>query len=144
MSKTVYLVACVGLKLDAPAPARDLYTSPWFLKARALAEHNGDWLILSAEHRVVRPWQRIEPYDRTLGTMGAASRRLWAVNVLDDLLPLFDSGDTAVILAGVLYREYLIDTLKRRGVRVEVPMRGLGIGEQLHWLNERNREAVAA
>ena len=38
-----YLVACVGQKLSEPAPARDLYTSSWFLKARVYVERTG-WL----------------------------------------------------------------------------------------------------
>ncbi len=34
----IYLVSCVGQKLDHPAPAEDLYVSDWFKKARAYVE----------------------------------------------------------------------------------------------------------
>src|SRR3546814_1566107 len=46
----VFLVACVAAKLDRPAPARDLYASPWFQKARAYVERQGGaWFILRSE-----------------------------------------------------------------------------------------------
>ena len=37
----IYLVACVKGKLPRPAPAKDLYTSPWFRKARQYVEQSG-------------------------------------------------------------------------------------------------------
>ena len=37
----IYLVACVKRKLPRPAPARDLYTSDWFRKARQYVEQSG-------------------------------------------------------------------------------------------------------
>src|SRR3546814_861850 len=52
----VFLVACVAAKLDRPAPARDLYASPWFQKARAYVERQGGaWFILSAKHGLTAP-----------------------------------------------------------------------------------------
>ena len=54
--KPIYLVACVAAKLDRPAPARDLYTSPWFQKARAYVERQGgQWFVLSAKHGLIAP-----------------------------------------------------------------------------------------
>lgn len=64
----VFLVACVAAKLDRPAPARDLYASPWFQKARAYVERQGGaWFILSAKHGLIAPETVIAPYDETLG-----------------------------------------------------------------------------
>ncbi len=55
---SLYLVSCVSMKRASPSPARDLYVSQWFLKARAHVEAAGwPWLILSAEHGVVHPDQ---------------------------------------------------------------------------------------
>src|SRR3546814_7260194 len=63
----VFLVACVAAKLDRPAPARDLYASPWFQKARAYVERQGGaWFILSAKHGLIAPETVIAPYDETL------------------------------------------------------------------------------
>ena len=62
--------------------------------------------------------------------------------MLDDLRwgrPPLKRGDRVEILAGVQYREHLVPELKRQGIKVTVPMKGLGIGEQLHWLNQHTR-----
>src|SRR3546814_14699200 len=72
----VFLVACVAAKLDRPAPARDLYASPWFQKARAYVERQGGaWFILSAKHGLIAPETVIAPYAETLGAMKAGDRK---------------------------------------------------------------------
>ena len=134
----IYLVACVGQKVSAPAPAKDLYTSSWFRKARSYVERTGHtWFILSAKHGLVHPDQEIEPYDSTLNTMQAGDRREWAKGVLGDLAPRLKDVQTVVFLAGLRYREFLTLNLKRRGIEVSIPMEGLRIGEQMRWLSER-------
>ena len=40
-----------------------------------------------------------------------------------------------VILAGKSYRQYLEPIIRAWGCRIDVPMRGLGIGRQLQWLS---------
>lgn len=61
--RAFYLISCVSRKRSAPAQARDLYTSDWFLKAREYVESTGSpWFILSAEHGLVPPkafWLRM-------------------------------------------------------------------------------------
>ena len=79
---TVYLVSCVGMKRAEPAPARELYISPWFKGVRELVERSGlPWFILSAEHGLVSPNEILAPYERTLNTMGKEERRAWARRV---------------------------------------------------------------
>lgn len=139
MSKTIALVACVSKKNDHEMPAKDLYISDWFLKASTYAEHNSDsWSILSAKYGLINPIDVIEPYDETLNNMPVRARRAWARRVLDKLLPQINVGDRIVFLAGIKYREHLIPPLSQRGYHIEVPMEGLGIGEQLSWLKKRN------
>ncbi len=66
----VYLVSCVSKKRSSRAPAKDLYLSDWFIKARNFVEANGGpWFILSAEHGLVAPDDLLEPYEKTLNTM---------------------------------------------------------------------------
>jgi hypothetical protein len=48
-------------------------------------------------------------------------------------------GDHVVFLAGEAYRAGLIDAIRGMGCTVEIPMEGLGIGQQLHWLKEHLR-----
>jgi hypothetical protein len=82
----MFLVSCVAAKRSAAAPARDLYISDWFQKARAYVEKQGDpWFILSAKHGLVRPDQVLQPYELTLNNMAAKERRAWAQRVLEAL-----------------------------------------------------------
>lgn len=136
------LVSCVGKKQSCPAPAKDLYISDWFRKARCLVEaKKARWCILSAKYGLVEPNQVIDPYEKTLNTMGIAARRAWAKQVMDQLPPWLADTPRVVFLAGARYREFLIQPLQCRdrgwGIDVEIPMKGLKIGEQLAWLRRQ-------
>lgn len=136
MAKTIALVSCVSEKLGHPAPARDLYRSPWFIKAARYADRLADdWMVLSAEHGLVHKNTVIAPYEKTLNTLSVSERRLWAARVLQSLRGELSAGDTVVVLAGKCYREYVAPAISSWGCRLEVPMEGLRIGEQLSWLN---------
>ena len=134
---SIHLVSCVSTKNENPCPAGTLYRSPWFEKARAyVLTQGGPWYILSAEHGLVHPDTVIEPYDRTLNTMGVDDRRAWAERVKDQVRRQGLSPERFVVLAGQRYREFLLDFLNGRSESVVVPMEGLGIGQQLRWLNQ--------
>ncbi len=135
MSTELYLVSCVKTKGPGPAPAKDLYASVWFRKARAYVEKKaGPWRILSAQYGLVHPERVIRPYEQTLKTMPVADRRAWAETVLAELGPSLAGVDTVVFLAGQVYREFLLPALLDRGLTVCVPMAGLSQGRQLSWL----------
>jgi Family of unknown function (DUF6884) len=140
--RTVYLISCVGKKLPSAAPARELYASDWFQKARDYVEAtNSPWFILSAEHGMISPDQVISPYERTLNTMNKAERQQWAARVKGQMESTLPNVDRIVVLAGSRYREFLMDYLRHRAATVDVPMQGLGIGKQLHYLVEARRHA---
>ncbi len=133
-------MACVAKKAATPCTAASLYRSPWFQKARRYAEEHGDyWRILSAGHGLVHPYEHLSPYDVSMRDLDAQDRRDWSDSVLDDLLHIVSPGDHVEILAGELYRKHLEPALRRHGIRVTVPMKGLGIGQQLSWLNRHTR-----
>jgi uncharacterized protein DUF6884 len=68
-------VSCVKSKRPGRSPARLLYTSAWFQKVRDIVEASGArWFILSARYGLVAPDAEIEPYERTLNSMGVADR----------------------------------------------------------------------
>ena len=137
---TVYLVACVGRKRPAPTRAEALYDSPLFAKCARLARLRADkWFILSAKYGLVSPEAVIAPYDETLNNMGVSQRRAWTGGVCRQLEQVTSPGDIVVFLAGSKYREGVIPELLRRGCRVEAPMKGLRIGEQLQWLDGQAR-----
>lgn len=132
---TVGLVACAAQKLQRPAPARDLYVSQLFRKASAYAEASCDrWYILSAKHGLVRHDTIFEPYDvRLKGAPASASVRYWAAMVRGQLdNELAGLNDVVlVVLAGRHYRSFLECVPWPH----EIPMDGMGIGQQLGWLN---------
>jgi hypothetical protein len=120
-----------------PAPARSLYTSTWFRKTRDIVEGSGArWFVLSSLYGLVAPDAEIAPYDYTLNSVGIPERRQWAKNVLDKLLAELAGGKRVVMFAGKRYREFLLEPLERRGIKVDIPMERLTRGEQLAWLSE--------
>jgi len=141
VSNAVYLVSCVAQKADRRRRAADLYQSDWFKKARAYVESTGcRWFILSAEHGLLRPSSRIDPYDTTLSVLGARGRRAWGERVatqIDKALGRRFAGEL-IFLAGRHYRTPLLDYAADRA---RVPMEGLGIGQQKAWLAARIAEA---
>lgn len=131
------LVSCVKSKGPHAVPARELYTSAWFTKARDLVETSGArWYVLSSLYRLISPETVIEPYDYTLNTLGVRERKIWAKQVLEQLEPQLDGIQRIVMFAGQRYREFLIQPLERLGITVEVPMEHLNRGQQLAWLTE--------
>ena len=135
--RRVFLVGCVRKKQSGLVAARGLYVSCWFLKAREFVEsQGGDWFILSAEHGLLHPDERIEAYEKTLNGMRVAQRIEWAERVdrqIEELLPRLE---VAVLLAGLRYREFLLPLLQARNIETQVPMAGLTIGKQLKWLGD--------
>jgi hypothetical protein len=143
IGRIVYLVSCVSQKQEQASPARDLYTSNWFRKARQYAEASGcPWFILSAQHGLVAPDQIVAPYERTLKRMAVANRRTWARRVAEQLAAVAPKMAQTVFLAGERYREFLAEHLTASGVAVSVPMAGLRIGEQLSWLGRHSPPPV--
>lgn len=75
---SIGLVACAATKATSPQPARALYRSPLFAAASAYAERTYDhWFVLSAQHYLVHPDERLEPYDKTVARMVLADRLHW-------------------------------------------------------------------
>ena len=135
--RSMYLISCVAEKQSRPAPARELYVSPWFRKARAFVQAQGaPWFILSAEHGLVAPDTVVAPYEKTLNRISVKERKAWAERVMQQMDVVLPPVERAVLLAGARYREFLMDYLKGRFANVELPMEGLKIGEQLRWLKE--------
>lgn len=133
------LVSCVKTKASFETEAEHLYTSPWFRNARSLVKKHGrEWRILSAKYGLLRPSQRVQPYEKTLKGARVSERRKWADGVLKDLLPDARCFERVIFLAGMNYREFLLPRLVEAGLRVDVPMEGLPLGSQLSWL-ERNQ-----
>lgn len=132
------LIACSRGKLSQPAPAAGLYNSRLFsLQRRYIELHAEQWFILSAKHGAVAPDTALEPYDLALTTLPVPARRAWARTVAQQLAPYNDPATTWLILAGATYCEYLVPFLNGQ---IRRPLAGLGIGEQVAWLQDRLNE----
>lgn len=137
----VALIACSSDKSPTEDVARNLYRGALFRKSVLFAEQTCDeWAVLSAKYGLVRPDERIHPYDETLNDKTKAERRAWAARTLDRIQVAWPTTPrTFVFLAGARYREWLLEVLSSiPGVSVETPLQGLGIGRQLQWLSVRS------
>ena len=132
----IVLVTCVKSKLDRPAAAKDLYTSPLFRKERAYAEQAGvPWFILSAEHGLVAPDDWLAPYERYLPDTPPAFRSAWAAWVAARLELLVGpvAGKVIEIHASAKYLDVVRPHLESLGAKVIAPLEGLPMGARLAW-----------
>jgi len=141
------LVGCVKSKLNHPAPAQDLYTSPLFRKERSYAEAAGaPWFVLSAEHGLVAPTTVLLPYDLRLSSTPHDYRRTWGNRVVKQLKetvgPL--AGMLIEVHAGSAYTDAIRDLLLAEGAEVIEPLQGLTMGERLAWYDRDGSPAVSA
>jgi len=134
----ICLVACARKKTTHATRAESLYVSPLFKKSRRYALGFDRWYILSAKYGVLEPSLVVEPYEMTLKQMTKKDRHAWSRRVARSICNLTAASDRIVILAGLDYREELIPLLRDRKYIVDVPMKGLGIGQQLHWLDKQS------
>jgi hypothetical protein len=135
--RTIALISCGKSKLNVRAPAHKLYTGDLFQKSLAYARHkNADAIyILSAQYGLLELEQEIAPYEKTLKGMPSADVARWAEGVLSQLRQRTNlTTDRFIILAGLPYRSRLIPHL----TNFEVPLKGLGFGEQLQFLKSAN------
>lgn len=134
--RNIVLISCASKKQDAPAPAREIYTSPLFRRNLAYAGSlDPDAIyVLSAKHGLVELDETIEPYDFTLGEMGMLDQRRWARRVRDQLDNVANLHvDHFIFLAEKQYRQNLLPYL----TNYEVPTKGLPTDDKLEWLEEQ-------
>lgn len=125
-----------------------LYGSQLFSKRVDYAKARGmRWAVLSARYGVWFPHIGLKAYDQTFADMEAADIAAWHVGVAQRLMeelwesynlgtavrPIRPSELTIEIHAGADYCHPLTEILKAVGIAVELPLAGLGIGEQLAW-----------
>lgn len=136
MSNHIVLIQCSATKLNSPAKARDMYVSTLFKHSLSYAESlKPDKIyILSGKYGLLHLDDYIEPYNVFIGDMDKVSQHDWAKNVVESLKKECDvDNDDFTLLCGVKYRHFLMQYLKN----THVPMKGLGIGEQLRFLKDR-------
>ena len=139
----VGLVSCVSKKKKGKHRAEDLYTSPLFIWSRAYVKRYYDkYFILSAKHYLVKPDQEIEFYNETLIGKTAIAKKAWAEETFRQILKAIKPDQTTLFIhVGMTYRKYLVPLLQAVGYKIEIPLAGLRIGEQLSWYDKQTRYA---
>lgn len=122
----VLLVGSSGEVAGAARPARELFTSTGFARARDAAVRSGHpWFVLSAKHGLLDPDDVVGPFALLIGDQPAGYRAAWAewvVVQLADRLRL--PGVTVEVHGGVDFAQALKGPLARRGARIEIPLPG--------------------
>ena len=133
-----------------------LYGSQLFSKRVDYAKARGmRWAVLSARYGVWFPHIGLKAYDQTFSDMIPAEIAAWHVGVAQRLMeelweqynlgqslnPIKPSELTIEIHAGADYCHPLTEILRAVGIAVELPLAGLGIGEQLAWYCSAKPEA---
>ena len=122
----VVLVGSSGELAGAARPARELFTSTGFARARDSAVRSGHpWFVLSAKHGLLDPDDVVGPFAVLIGDQPAGYRSAWAEWVVVQLadrvrLP----GLTVEVHGGVDFAQALKGPLERRGARTEIPLPG--------------------
>jgi len=136
----VFLISCVRKKRTYSCKAKDLYTSPLFIKSYKYAEQQADKIfILSAKYGLVKPDEIIEPYNQTLNKMSDKERIDWSRKVIERLSEETSlKNDKFIILAGKNYYEKILPSI----YIYELPLLGLGIGigKRLKWFDEHTKK----
>jgi len=129
-----------------------LYCSQLFNKRVDYAELNGlRWAVLSAKYGVWFPTIGLKPYDMTFADLNQAEIAAWHIGCASRLIeelwepfnekqadePMKPGEFTIEIHAGADYCHPLSEILQSVGIKVELPLKGLGIGEQLAWYSQR-------
>lgn len=135
---SIGLVGCSGPKLEAPAPARQLYTSPLFRLALALAEHRHDVVyVISAKHELIALDQVVAPYDLTMKDVAKERRATWGVRVWMMIQHHHPRVDRQIyIYAGKDYARPIRCAGFNRATFHE-PLARMQIGQRLRWLREQ-------
>lgn len=121
---TATVVSCTKAKLSGIMPAGELYSaSPRFKRWLARAVSDGHPVfILSTKYGLVRPEQRIAPYELDIGDMSQADLTAWQERLRRQVrLCVTDAGITrAVFLASKRYREAAKPAFVSEGVQTYV------------------------
>ena len=131
--KKVVLISCASKKKKIRSKAINLYNSSLFkLNLDYAKTFEPDLiLILSAKFGVLELQREIETYNISLNNMKVEEKRKWTATVVNKLKNYCDlKVDHFIILAGMNYREYLIEHL----FSYEIPLKNLTIGKQLQFL----------
>lgn len=143
MKRKIGLLATGRKKLGHPAPVLEFYTSPLFQKSVQYAkEHYDAFYFYNAKDGLLLPDQTLEPYDLSIKTFSIMEKKVWARKVIDKFQQYESPDQIEVYLhGGKVYRDHLEPQLEQNGYEYHIPMKGLGIGQQLAWFDEQLKQS---
>ncbi|MBM7646492.1 hypothetical protein JOD45_002722 [Scopulibacillus daqui] len=135
MAEKIGLLATARKKSNSPEKVIDFYKSPLFIKSVQYAKtHYKRFYFYNAKDGLLLPDQIMSPYDVSIKRFTIHEKRIWGKKVIQDFLSYETPEDKIIYLhGGQVYRKFLEPELKQQGFIYEIPLKGLGIGEQLKW-----------
>ncbi|WP_257351557.1 DUF6884 domain-containing protein [Pseudalkalibacillus decolorationis] len=143
MKHKIGLLATGRKKLDHSAPVIEFYTSPLFQKSVQYAQKQYDrFYFYNAKDGLLLPGDKLEPYDLSIKTFSIMEKKVWARKVIE-VFKKYESPDKVNVYlhGGKVYRDHLEPQLEQKGYHYEIPMKGLGIGQQLAWFDKQLKES---
>lgn len=133
----VALISCTKKKRQGTFEAKYLYDeSPLFKKSYQYAKQCTDKIyILSAKYGLLKDSDIVYTYDETLNKKNKKEREKWGTLVKNQLSNEFDLKNTKfLILAGNNYLHPIEDIFE---LEPDLPLKNLGLGKRLKWLNSK-------
>lgn len=134
----VALVSCGKAKRKVKSKAKDLYTGTLTRRSIDFASRSFErWFILSAKYGLLRPDDRVEPYELKMSAIPKAARREWGARVQESLLrygvPL---EDRLLVLAGEDYIQAITSVSEYKVYRLFKKNTDAGMGYRMKWFKE--------
>lgn len=133
----IALISCTKLKKDYRCEAQEMY-SPSSLFSKALryvkSKDYDEIFILSAKYGLISLERIIDPYDETLNTYKTSDLKLWSVAQTPCIIAQYPKQ--VDFYTGEKYRKFIIPILELSGIKCAVPLKGLGIGQQMQFYNK--------
>lgn len=120
-----------------PQKASNVYVGPYFKSKRRFAESRGcDWMILSAKYGFIRPdFIILHSYDTTFNRPSTCP-----ISVQELKRQVEEQGlsryDEITVLGGGKYIERIRDAFCGTRAKIEVPLAGHSMGQQMHMINQ--------
>ena len=142
MRVKIGLMATARKKSPTPAPVPEFYISPLFRKSVQYALQTYERIYFyNAKDGLLLPERIMEPYDVSIKTFSHSEKQRWAYQVISELKDYENPEDVIVYLhGGYVYRKFLQPELENFGYEYIIPLKGLGIGEQLAWYDKQLRK----
>ncbi len=140
MTEKVGLLATARKKSTKSAPVTEFYQSPLFQKTLEYALHHYDRMYFyNAKDGLLLPDDIMDPYDLSIKTLTHHQREEWAQKLITQFREQESPSRITVYLhGGSVYRKHIEPQLQQYEYNYEVPLKGLGIGEQLNWYQKNS------